>query len=85
MIKMTTLREDTKDIAISIGYDFLLVALLLCWLGAIILALVEVSLWVVFGVFLVGCGIFFAMLYIGSKAESKEKKEKVQTSSTVKE
>ncbi|NHJ49719.1 MAG: hypothetical protein FK733_18150 [Asgard group archaeon] len=74
---MSTLKEDAKDVGLSIAFDLMLVAFVVSWVAAILLALFEVSLWVVFGVFLVGCGIFFAMLYFSQKLESKEKEAEV--------
>jgi hypothetical protein len=72
---MTTLKEDAKEVGISLAFDFMLVAFVISWAAAIFLALIEVSLWVVFGVFLLGCGIFFGMLYLSRKIEEKEKEQ----------
>jgi positive regulator of sigma E activity len=75
--EMTTLKEDAKDVGLSLVFDFMLVAIILCWILAIVLALLEVTLWVVFGVFLLGCGFFFLVMYFSKKSEEKEKsKEK---------
>ena len=72
---MTTLKEDAKDVGLALVFDFLLVAFILCWVLALLLALLEVTLWVVFGVFLLGCGIFFLVLYFSKKNEEKEKEK----------
>ncbi|MCF2144099.1 MAG: hypothetical protein K9W42_10390 [Candidatus Heimdallarchaeota archaeon] len=77
---MTTLKEDTKEIAIAIGYDFLIVAFLFSWIAAIILALVEISLWVVFGVFLLGCLFFFSVVVISKNQEQAESENKDSSS-----
>ena len=76
---MSTLKEDAKDVGLSIAFDLMLVAFVVCWTAAILLALFEVSIWVVFGVFLLGCGIFFAMLYFSQKIENKEKEAELQS------
>jgi hypothetical protein len=70
---MSTLKEDAKDVGLSLAFDLMLVAFVVCWIAAVLLAIFEISLWVVFGVFLLGCGIFFAMLYFSQKLEAKEK------------
>ncbi|HUT80982.1 MAG TPA: hypothetical protein VMZ29_07245 [Candidatus Bathyarchaeia archaeon] len=80
---MATLKEDVKDVSISLAYDLMLVALIFSWITAIVLALLEISLWLVFGFFLIGCGLFFAVIYVGQKYkenEEKEVKEEVNTS-----
>ena len=72
---MTTLKEDTKDVGLSVAFDLMLVAFVVCWVMAIILALLGISIWIVFGIFLLGCGIFFALLYFSRKSEEQEQKE----------
>ncbi|MBN1329776.1 MAG: hypothetical protein JXA54_09910 [Candidatus Heimdallarchaeota archaeon] len=72
---MATLKEDVKDVSISLAYDLLLVALIFSWITAIVLALLEISLWLVFGFFLIGCGLFFSVIYIGQKYKEKEEQE----------
>ncbi|NHJ33525.1 MAG: hypothetical protein FK732_11760 [Asgard group archaeon] len=76
---MTTLKEDAKDVGLALGFDLMLVAIIFCWVAAIVLALLEVTLWVVFGVFLLGCGFFFAVIYFSKKSEEKEKEQKEET------
>ena len=71
---MTSIKEDVKDVSIALAFDLMLVILIVCWVLAIVLALLEVSLWIVFGLFLVGCGLFFALLYFSKREEEKEKK-----------
>ncbi len=68
---MTTLKEDAKDIGLSVAYDLMLVAFVICWVMAIILAFLEISIWIVFGVFLLGCGIFFALLHFTQKNDEE--------------
>ncbi len=70
---MTSIKEDVKDVSLALAYDLMLVVLIVCWVVAIVLALLEVSLWIVFGAFLLGCGLFFALLYFAKKEEEKEK------------
>lgn len=70
---MTSIKEDVKDVSISLALDLMLVVLIISWILAIVLTILEVSLWIVFGIFLVGCGLFFALLYLFKKEEEKEK------------
>jgi membrane protein implicated in regulation of membrane protease activity len=72
---MTTLKEDAKDVSLSVAYDLMLVAFVVCWVIAVILAFLEISLWIVFGLFLLGCGIFFALIYLSRKSEEKEQEK----------
>ncbi len=72
---MATIKEDVKDVSISLAYDLLIVLFILSWIAAIVLALLEVSLWLVFGFFLIGCGLFFAVIYLGQKYKEKEEGE----------
>ncbi|NHK31548.1 MAG: hypothetical protein FK730_09365 [Asgard group archaeon] len=76
---MTTLKEDVKDVSLAIAFDLMLVAFVVCWVIAIILAFLEISLWVVFGLFLLGCGIFFALIYLSRKSEEKELEKEQET------
>jgi predicted membrane protein len=82
---MSTLKEDVKDVGLALVFDLMLVFIILFWVLAIVLALLEVTLWVVFGVFLIGCGFFFAVLYFSKKTEEKEKLEKEETKVEIKE
>jgi len=70
---MSTLKQDVTDVSLSLVYDFLLVALIFSWMAAILLALIEVSLWIVFGIFLLGCGFLSGILYFNRKSEEEEK------------
>ena len=72
---MSTLKEDAKDVGLALAFDFMLVAIIICWVLALVLALLEVTLWVVFGVFLLGCGFFFLVLYLSKRHEEKEKEK----------
>jgi len=82
VIGMTTLREDTKEVAIAIGYDFLIVAFLFSWVIAIVLALVEVSLWVVFGIFLLGCLFFYTAIVISKRQADSEPEQEGAVATT---
>ena len=79
---MTSLKQDAKDIGISLAYDLLLVFLIVLWIVAIVLALLEISMWIVIGLFLVGCGLFFALLYFSKKQEEKEQEPDTTTDET---
>ncbi len=73
---MSTLKEDAKDVGLALVFDLMLVAILLCWGLAVVLALLEVTLWIVFGVFLLGCGFFYVVIYFSRKSEEEEKQKK---------
>ncbi|NHJ85353.1 MAG: hypothetical protein FK734_07810 [Asgard group archaeon] len=79
---MTSLKQDAKDIGLALAYDLMLVFLIVLWIIAIVLALLEISMWIVLGLFLVGCGMFFALLYFSKKHEEKEQKTAVTTDET---
>ncbi|MCG3252350.1 MAG: hypothetical protein KAX09_00760 [Candidatus Heimdallarchaeota archaeon] len=72
---MSTIKEDVKDVGIALIFDLMLIAIILCWVLAIVLALLEVTLWIVFGVFLLGCGFFFVVIYFSRKSEEEEQKK----------
>ena len=72
---MSTIKEDVKDVDIALIFDLMLIAIILCWVLAIVLALLEVTLWIVFGVFLLGCGFFFVVIYFSRKSEEEEQKK----------
>lgn len=76
MREMSTIKEDAKDVGLALVFDLMLVAIILCWVLAIVLALLEVTLWIVFGVFLLGCGFFFVVVYFARKSEEEEQKKK---------
>lgn len=83
---MSTLKEDAKDVGLALVFDLMLVAIILCWILAVVLALLEVTLWIVFGVFLLGCGFFYVVIYFSRKSEEEEKeKEQKKKEENVKE
>ena len=73
---MSTLKEDAKDVGLALVFDLMLVAIIFCWALAVVLALLEVTLWIVFGVFLLGCGFFYLVIYFSRKSEEEEKQKK---------
>lgn len=72
---MSTLKEDAKDVGLALVFDLMLVAIIFCWVLAIVLALLEVTLWIVFGIFLLGCGFFYVVIYFAKKSEEEEQKK----------
>ncbi|MCK5046455.1 MAG: hypothetical protein KAJ76_02495 [Candidatus Heimdallarchaeota archaeon] len=76
---MSTLKEDAKDVGLALVFDLMLIAIILCWVLAVVLALLEVTLWIVFGVFLLGCGFFYVVIYFTRKSkEEEEEKQKIE-------
>ncbi|MCK5157818.1 MAG: hypothetical protein KAR08_01570 [Candidatus Heimdallarchaeota archaeon] len=75
---MSTLKEDAKDVGLALVFDLMLIAIILCWVLAVVLALLEVTLWIVFGVFLLGCGFFYVVIYFTRKSKEEEEEEEKQ-------
>ncbi|MEA2071066.1 MAG: hypothetical protein U9O98_07225 [Asgard group archaeon] len=61
---MSSWKEDFKFAAINLAYDYAIVLLTIFWVTAIVLALLEISLWIVFGLFFLGCVTFYAIRVI---------------------
>ncbi len=74
MIILVSWKEEFKQAGLELGFDLLLVALIVCWVAAILTAILEVSLWVVFGLFFLGCVFLFSMFTISRNSEEAEKK-----------
>ena len=72
---MVSWKDEFKQAGIELGFDLLLVGLIICWIAAIVLAILEISLWVVFGFFLLGCIFLFSMFYVSSKYGDDEDEE----------
>ena len=80
--KETTLKEDVKDVSLSLVYDFLLVAMIFSWLFAILFVLIEVSLWIVFGFFLLGFGFLTGVMWFNRKYAEDEEQAKLAVEET---
>lgn len=72
---MVSWKEEFKQAGIELGYDLLLVLLVISWVAAIVTAILEVSLWIVFGLFFLGCIFLYSMFYIAKRVEEKEEME----------
>ncbi len=71
---MVSWKEEFKQAGIELGYDLLLVALIICWVAAIVTAILEVSLWIALGLFFLGCIFLFSMFTVSRNSEEAEKK-----------
>ncbi len=71
---MVSWKDEFKQAGIELGYDLLLVALIICWIAAIVTAILEVSLWIVFGLFFIGCVFLFSMFTVSRNSDEAEKK-----------
>lgn len=72
---MVSWKDEFKQAGIELGYDLLLVGLLISWITAITLVILEISLWYVFGFFLLGCIFLFSMIYVYNKYGKEETDE----------
>lgn len=72
---MVSWKDEFKHAGIELGYDLLLVALVICWVAAVVTAILEITLWIVFGLFLLGCVFLFSMFYVSKKYDENEKEE----------
>lgn len=74
MIILVSWKEEFKQAGLELGFDLLLVALIICWVAAIVTAILEISLWIVFGLFFLGCVFLFSMFTVSRNSEEAEKK-----------
>jgi membrane protein implicated in regulation of membrane protease activity len=74
-MSMVNWKEDLKKAGIAVVFDFMVIGLIMIWVAAIILALLEISLWVVFGLFLIGCILLFTIRYFFDEKEEPENGE----------
>ena len=74
MIILVSWKEEFKQAGIELGFDLLLVALIICWVAAIVTAILEVSLWIALGLFFLGCVFLFSMFTVSRNSEEAEKK-----------
>ncbi|MHA1124830.1 MAG: hypothetical protein ACTSO7_01820 [Candidatus Heimdallarchaeota archaeon] len=68
---MVVNKEDLKYLALTLAFDFVLVALVVCWVLAIALVILESAFWLVILFFVLGAGFFFMSIYL-FKDESEE-------------
>ena len=78
MITVVTWKEDIKQAGVELGYDLLLVAVIICWIAAVVTAILEVYLWIVFALFFLGCVFLFAMFTVSRNSEEAEAKALAQ-------
>jgi len=71
MKPMVVNKEDLKYLALTLAFDFVLVALVVCWVLAIALVILESAFWLVILFFVLGAGFFFMSIYL-FKDESEE-------------
>ena len=69
---MATWKDDLKYAGHSLIFYSLLSGVAICWVVAIILTIVEVSLWIVLGFYLLGVVFFFSINYLSKDDEKKE-------------
>jgi len=74
MIKLVSWKEEFKQAGLELGFDLLLVAVVISWVAAVVTALLEVSLWIVFALFFLGCVFLFAMFTVSRNSEEADKK-----------
>lgn len=72
---MAVNKEDLKYLALTLAYDFVLVALVICWVLAVALAILEAAFWVVILFFVLGAGFFFMTIYLFKEEEDEENAE----------
>ena len=75
---MVSWKEEFKQAGIELGFDLLLVGLIICWIAAIVVAILEISLWVVFAFFLLGCVFLFSMFYVARKYGDDDDEEEIE-------
>lgn len=64
-------KEDLKHLALTLAYDFVLVALVVCWVLAIALVILESAFWLVILFFALGVGFFLMTVFL-FKEETEE-------------
>ncbi|NHJ05611.1 MAG: hypothetical protein EAX90_12365 [Candidatus Heimdallarchaeota archaeon] len=76
---MVQWKDEFKQAGLELGYDLMLVAVIISWVAAIILVILEISLWYVFGFFFLGCIFLYSMFYYSKSINEKEKEELAAT------
>jgi hypothetical protein len=76
---MAVTKEDVKELALTIAYDFVLVALIVCWVLAIAFVILESAFWLVILFFILGAGFFFMSIYL---FKDKDKEDEIVEDST---
>lgn len=74
---MVQWKDEFKQAGLELGYDLMLVAVIISWIAAIVLVILEISLWYVFGFFFLGCIFLYSMFYYSNSVNEKEKAEEL--------
>ena len=83
---MAVNKEDLKDLGLTLAYDFVLVALIVCWVLAIAFVILESAFWLVILFFVLGAGFFFMTVYLfKDDDEEEEDSEEISEDENVKE
>ena len=86
MKKMVDLRkEDFKHLGLSLAYDFVLVALVVCWALAIAFAILESAYWLVILFFVLGTGFFLMTIFLFKEEEAEDAEEDEESEEPAKE
>ncbi|MHA1244604.1 MAG: SND2/TMEM208 family protein [Candidatus Heimdallarchaeota archaeon] len=80
---MAVNKEDLKELGLTLAYDFVLVALIVCWVLAIAFVILESAFWLVILFFVLGAGFFFMTVYLFK--DEQEESEKTSEDETEKE
>ncbi|MHA1505289.1 MAG: SND2/TMEM208 family protein [Candidatus Heimdallarchaeota archaeon] len=80
---MAVNKEDLKELGLTLAYDFILVALIVCWALAIAFVILESAFWLVILFFVLGAGFFFMTVYLFK--DEQEESEKTSEDETEKE
>jgi hypothetical protein len=71
-------KEDLKYLALTLAYDFVLVALVVCWVLAFAFVILESAFWLVILFFALGVGFFLMTVFL-FKEETEDETEKEET------
>ena len=74
---MVQWKDEFKQAGLELAYDLMLVAVIVFWVIALVLVILEASLWYVFGFFFLGCIFLFSMFYYSNTINEKEKAEEL--------
>ena len=73
---MATWKDDLKYAGRSVLFYLMLAVLVICWITAITLTILEVTFWVIIGLYLLGAVLFFTINYLSQEEEEEEGQEK---------
>ncbi len=80
---MAVNKEDLKELGLTLAYDFVLVALIVCWVLAIAFVILESAFWLVILFFVLGAGFFFMTVYLFKDEQDEEDSEETSEEETV--